>query len=94
MIVDIKKFGTILISRQLGREALAAFSSDFKGLKDDVIIDFEGLDVLSPSWADEFITPLHKKFEKKLIIKKSDNSSVRETLSLLENVNNIKFNFK
>lgn len=94
MIVDIKKFGTILISRQLGREALAAFSSDFKDLKDDIIIDFEGLDVLSPSWADEFITPLHKKFEKKLIIKKSDNSSVRETLSLLENVNNIKFNFK
>jgi hypothetical protein len=94
MTVEIKKFGTILISRQLGREALAAFFSDFNELKEEIIIDFEGLNVLSPSWADEFITPLHKKFKEKLIIKKSDNSSVIETLALLEKVNNVKFNFK
>ncbi len=94
MIIKLKQFGTILLSRQLGREALAAFSSDFKDSKEEIVIDFEGLNVLSPSWADEFITPLHKKFGKQLLIKKSDNSSVIETLALLEKVNDIKLNFK
>ena len=95
MILKIEKFGTILVSRQLGKEALAVFSSDSKNLdkNEKIEIDFNGVEVLSPSWGDEVFTMLQKKFGSRLLIKKSKNSSVTETLNLLERVNNIKFNF-
>jgi hypothetical protein len=93
MTINLKKFGTILVSRQLGREALAAFESSLTGLKPDepVVIDFSGVDVFSPSWGDEFITPLAKRYPASLRLKKSTNTSVRETVKMLEEVNKIKF---
>lgn len=94
MIINLKKFGTILVSRQLGREALAAYESSLKGLKaaETVTVDFSGVDVFSPSWGDEFLTPLAKRYESRLVFKKSTNASVIETLKMLEQVNNVKFN--
>lgn len=43
-------------------------------------VDFNGVLTFSPSWGDEFLTPLLKKFKDKLILKKSDNLSVNATL--------------
>lgn len=93
MLIELKKFGQTLTSRDDGREALAAFKPSLNGLapNEPVEISFEGVNTLSPSWADEFIVALHKLFPKRLSLKESDNPSVKATLSLLENIHKIKF---
>jgi len=93
MIIQLKKFGTTLISRQAGKEAYAAFQPALKDAseKEDIVVDFEGVVVFTPSWADEFITPLSERFENRLILKNTSNSSVEATLSLLEEINHKKF---
>jgi len=96
MIIQLKKFGATLTSRQLGKEALAAFSPSLPAAGDGAIVeaDFDGVNTFSPSWGDEFLTPLVKKFGKRFIIMRSDNPSVVATLKLLEEVNGYKFNIK
>ncbi len=90
MKIELKKFGNILISRQSGREAYNAFKPTMQniGESEEVVLDFVGVDVLSPSWADEFITILVKDFSNNIIVKKTDNLSVIETLDLLQKINN------
>jgi hypothetical protein len=94
MVIEIKKFGEILTSRQLGKEAFAAFLPNLNNASETekIYVDFAGIDVFSPSWGDEFLTALYKKFGDHLILKSSSNSSVVATIEMLEKVNNIKFN--
>lgn len=96
MTIELKKFGAILTSRQLGKEALAAFLPNLKTLAKDekIIINFDEIDVLSPSWADEFLTVLHKTYGDNLIIQKSPNSSVKATMEMLERANKITFTYQ
>lgn len=96
MIIDIKKFGTILTSRQLGKEALAAYLPNFNNIsaEEKIYVNFDDIDVFSPSWGDEFLTALYNKFGSRLILKKSVNASVNASLEILEEVNNIKFNIE
>ena len=88
MIIQLKKFGTILISRPSGKEALLAFRSKLNQIKknEEIIIDFTGVMVLAPSWADEFLTPLSNQFDKQIQFHNTDNSSVKATLSILNQV--------
>jgi len=94
MIINIKKFGTILTSRQSGKEALAAFLPNLDNVPEEekIYVDFEGIDVFSPSWGDEFLTALQQKLGNRLILKKSSNLSVGATLEMLQKVNNTQFN--
>ena len=96
MIIQLKKFGATLTSRQLGKEALAAFMPSLSGVGETEIIevDFDGVNTFSPSWGDEFLTPLVKKYGERLILKRSDNPSVIATLKLLEEVNGYRFSIK
>ena len=93
MRVELKKFGTTLISRQAGKEALAAFQSILAQAKPDEIleIDFEGVITFSPSWGDEFLTSLLNQFGDRLVLSPSDNPSVKITIELLEKTQNKKF---
>ncbi len=93
MTIFLKKFGTTLTSRQSGKEAFAAFSPSLEEIKDDekVEVDFEGVITFTPSWGDEFLSPLLNKFGNKLILKNTENSSVQATLRILERVHNTKF---
>lgn len=93
MKVALKKFGTMLISRQNGREALAAFQPQLTNLKEKEILelDFEGVITFSPSWGDEFLTPLVKQYGERLVLVDTANPSVKATLELLEKINLIKF---
>lgn len=95
MIIYLKKFGTTLVSRQAGREAFAALQPLLREQKNDkmVEIDFEGVITFAPSWGDEFLTPLLKKYKENLLLKNTDNSSVRATLKMLEKINGIIFKF-
>jgi len=94
MIIQLKKFGVTLTSRQLGKEALSAFKPSLAGAGEAEIIevDFDGVNTFSPSWGDEFLTPLVKKYGDRFILKWSDNPSVISTLKLLEEVNKYRLN--
>lgn len=96
MKLKIEKFGKTLISRELGREAFKAFQPVLRDLpkNEDLEIDFSGVLTLSPSWADEFLSPLFNQLDNRLIILPSDNLSVRATLKILEEVNKRPFKTK
>lgn len=93
MNVELKKFDTLLLSRQAGRESFAAFQSTLAELKpnESLEIDFTGVLTLSPSWADEFFTPLLEQLDERLVLLPSDNLSVQTTLKLLQEVNKRNF---
>lgn len=93
MIIYLKKFGTTLNGRQFGRESFAAFKSSLENIKKDenIIVDFEGVITFTPSWADEFLGPLFKKFGKRLILKNTENLSVKASLEMLEEIYKRKF---
>ncbi|HEY4484570.1 MAG TPA: DUF4325 domain-containing protein [Candidatus Paceibacterota bacterium] len=93
MKVFLNKFGNLLVSRQSGREALAAFQSQLTSLneQENLELDFEGVVTFSPSWGDEFLTPLVKQYGSRLSLTNTDNSSVKATIELLEKINNILF---
>lgn len=85
MIIELKKFGTTLVSRPSGKEAWLAFQPTLKDVSDteEVIVDFKSVLVLTPSWADEFLTPLNIRFPKKVRLINTDNASVKATLATL-----------
>ena len=86
MDIELKKFGTTLISRQTGREAFSALQPFLKNVEDDEIIkvDFDGVLTFSPSWGDEFLTPLLNVYGDRLLLKDTKNPSVQATLEILE----------
>ncbi|OGZ65207.1 MAG: hypothetical protein A2998_01130 [Candidatus Staskawiczbacteria bacterium RIFCSPLOWO2_01_FULL_37_25b] len=88
MIIELKKFGTTLISRQTGKEAFSALQPFLKDIKEDEIIEvnFDGVLTFSPSWGDEFLTPLLNTYEDRLILKNTSNLSVQATLEILEKI--------
>jgi len=85
MIIQVKKFGTTLVSRPAGKEAYLAFQPSLKDIseREKVVVDFEGVEVLTPSWADEFLSPLMKHYNNKISFTNIDNSSVIESLKIL-----------
>lgn len=71
MILQMNNFGDVLISRPAGREAfLAASAYILKPLKkgSEIILDFADVQVLAPSWVDEFILNIRKKYYYKYFI--------------------------
>ena len=93
MKIELKNFGTTLTSRQAGSEAVKAFQSTLRELKADEIleIDFSGVLTFSPSWGDEFLTPLLQQLGDRLVLLSSDNLSVQATVKLLEEISKRKF---
>lgn len=87
------KFGSVLSSRQAGKESYAAFLPTLVTVasNEEVLVDFDGVSSFSPSWGDEFLTPLQKKFGKRLTLKNVTNPSVSLTVKTLERINNAQF---
>jgi len=86
MIIELKKFGTTLVSRPSGKEAWLAFQPTLTDVaeNEEVVVDFDGVVVLTPSWADEFLTPLSIRFKDKVTLQNTDNASIKATLEILE----------
>lgn len=80
MIINISDYGDMLMSRSTGREDfLKTEAYLLKDIKEkEIILDFKDVKVLTPSWADEFITGLKNKY----IIKyqNTDNPSIKASL--------------
>ncbi len=90
MIIEIKKFGTTLVSRPSGKEAWLAFQPILIDVSDteEVVVDFKDVLVLTPSWADEFLTPLRSRFSDKVKLVNTNNASIKATLSILDQNHN------
>ena len=86
MKVQVKKFGEILTSRPAGREAGLTIKAYFKPKPGDRIeLDFDGILAMGPSWLDEVLTLLRAEYgEKRVVCLPSDNSSVIESLKIIE----------
>ncbi|MFA5855165.1 MAG: DUF4325 domain-containing protein [Candidatus Gracilibacteria bacterium] len=85
MLIQVKKFGTTLSSRPMGKEAYAAFLPVLReiGKEEKVDIDFDGVIVMGPSWADEFLTPILRQYGDRVSLLNTKNPSVKATLELL-----------
>ena len=84
MEIKVSNFGDILMSRPTGREAfLLAKAYIFKELKKDetIILDFNGVKVLAPSWADEFVTGIKREYKNNLQFINTENPSVTASLN-------------
>lgn len=81
--IKLKQFGVMLLSRPAGREAwLGALAYTLPKEEDEIVVDFDGVLVLSPSWADEFLTKLKEKYSKVKYINTS-NASVKASLEII-----------
>ncbi len=96
MKLQLEKFGTTLISRELGSEAFKAFAPTLRELpeNEELEIDFSGVLTLSPSWADEFLSPLLNQLNDRLMLLHSDNLSVLATVKILQEANKRTFKIK
>ncbi|MEA2088612.1 MAG: STAS-like domain-containing protein [Patescibacteria group bacterium] len=92
MRIELKKFGNMLISRPAGREAFLVMRSSLikeVGKNELIEINFDGVEVLTPSWADEVITKLAEKF-KNVKLLNTENESVQATLKTLREYSGLK----
>ena len=90
------KFGTVLTSRQAGKEAYNAFLPTLSTVQDNetIEVNFDGIITFSPSWGDEFLTPIYNKYGDNLILTNISNPSVSLTMEILEKIHQFKFNHK
>lgn len=87
MRIDISKFGETLISRPAGREAyLAARAYSIpKESNDPIELDFTNVKVLTPSWADEFVSGLTAEYGvERVHVIEGDNASVKITFDTIK----------
>lgn len=93
MTIKISKFGYVLTSRQAGKNAYAAFLPTLSEIKkgEEVVVDFAGVNTFSPSWGDEFLTPLYEKFGDAVALTNAQNPSVSLTLETLEGIHGYQF---
>ncbi len=96
MKLQLEKFGGTLISRELGSEAFKAFQPTLRAMSEneELEIDLSGVLTLSPSWADEFLSPLQNQLGNRLILLPCDNLSVIATLRILQEAHNTSFRMK
>ena len=83
MVIPISNFGDILMSRPAGKEAfLMSKAYVFKGIKEneEIILDFDGIKVLAPSWADEFISGIKSEYSNTVKFINTENPSVKASL--------------
>lgn len=85
MKLEIKRFGDFLISRPAGKEAFLVFQAYMKPENniEPIEVDFSGIKVLTPSWADEFLGALKQAYGTRVKLLRTDNVTVLETLKVL-----------
>lgn len=86
MNLKISKFGNILTSRPAGREAALtslAYEKNFKNAT-TVTLDFEGVDVLTPSWLSEFVQTLKERGISEVEYMPSNNPTVTSSIEFIQ----------
>lgn len=86
MRIEMKKFGTLLNSRPAGSEAASRLFQIINGTNDNkIVIDFDGVEILTPSFADEFLTQIEERYSTAKTIKiiNTNTKIVKETLKAI-----------
>ena len=86
MQIAINNFGDILMSRPAGKEAfLLAKAYVLKEISasEELVLDFSGVKVLAPSWADEFIAGIQSEYTNKIQYINTENPSVKASLQII-----------
>ena len=81
------KFGKLLNSRPAGREAGLRIVQivNGSGEKEDVVLDFSGVEILTPSFADELLHLLREKYSRERVrIENIQTSTVADSLKAIE----------
>jgi hypothetical protein len=86
MIIPVRKFGDILVSRPAGREHALIMRSSFRPATVDELVelDFTGVRVVAPSWLDEVLTALREEYGARVRCLPSTNASLVQSLKTLE----------
>jgi hypothetical protein len=79
--IEMKKFGTILNGRPEAKEAVARVRQVVNGSEEDIMLDFSGVEVLTPSFADELVRGISAIYPEKKIRYSGleENESLRDT---------------
>lgn len=80
--IQLKKFGSVLISRPAGLEAFNAIRPQLSP-HEPMSIDFDDVLTVTPSWLDEFLTHLTDYNGGKVELLPTKNASVLATLPVL-----------
>ncbi len=86
MTIQIKKYGTFLISRPAGREAFLVMRAYEKPQtsEEKIFLDFDGVEVMTPSWLDEVLTGLKSEYGlERVECLPSTNPTVIESLNAI-----------
>jgi hypothetical protein len=86
MTITMTKFGTVLNGRPSAREAVLRLHQIINGSADreDVVLDFGGVEVLTPSYADELLRGLSEKYTRSKIKIENGSSAVLEVIETVE----------
>ncbi len=87
MRIPLNKFGTLLNGRPAAREAALRLFQIINGSadKEDVLLDFAGVEILTPSYASELLHLLKEKYGDKIKFENIETPTVRDTLKAIEN---------
>jgi hypothetical protein len=87
MIVQMLKFNIVLNGRPSAKEVVLRIQQIVNGSaeKEDVVIDFDGVEILTPSFADELLHGLREKYGSDKIKIINTSQSVSETIKIVEN---------
>lgn len=81
-IIQLKKFGSVLVSRPAGREAFHAIRPTLDA-NIPIQIDFSDVVTVTPSWFDEFLTNLAEFANGKVELLPTKNASVLASLPVI-----------
>lgn len=86
MTIQLSKFNTVLNSRPSAKEAVLRMYQIINGSteKENVVLDFTGVEVLSPSYADELLQALKGKYGEDKVEIINAAPAVEETLRAIE----------
>ena len=83
----MQKFGVLLNSRPAAREASLRLIQLINGAgsKEGVVLDFDGVEILTPSYADELLRSLKEKYgSSKVLVENANTEAVRSTLDAIQ----------
>lgn len=81
------KFGTLLNSRPAAKEAFLRMVQMINGAgaSEGIVLDLSGVEILTPSYADELLHNLRDKYgSEKITIESTETEAVRATLKALK----------
>lgn len=86
MVIVVNKFGTILNGRPSGREAALVLRQQLASLKDneELVLDFQGVLVLTPSYADEFLQPVRERPTLNVRLENITSPVIRDSLTAID----------